>query len=387
MKLRVKMLAYYGASEDIYHQGKEKFLHIIDQQKVEFVDERPDVLFFLTGGSEGPAIRTLEDEKFYTLIAFQEGNSYASATEVKAYLNQKDICSVLLDYDETGTKEFVGTLYEVNRGMKNLQGQNLGLIGEVSDWLVASNIEPLLLTTKLGIHLKKFSWKNLPTFTRMAVSDELIRTFSTEKTPQLEDTSKVYTLLKTCILDEQLDAITVECFSMVREHAVTACLPLAKFNADSIPAGCEGDLVSIVGMMVAKEVTGIIPWMANTVKVAEEKSLFAHCTIAPNLLTDSAITTHFETGIGTAVQGNFKSDEITLFRFDNMLSKAFVSSGKIVNRPKYETACRTQIEVKLPSSSVRFLRKTPLGNHHLVLPGNHIKTITLACNILGMEIY
>jgi L-fucose isomerase-like protein len=209
----------------------------------------------------------------------------AAATEVKAYFNQNKIRSILLDYDEGWTKEFAANLYAVKNGLNNLRGQQLGLIGDVSEWLVASNFDPSLLQTTLGIHLKHIPWKSLLTFQSMVASDELIRTFLIDDPSQLEETSKVYTLLKGCLCAEKLDAITVECFSLVRDHGVTACLPLAKFNTEGIPAGCEGDLVSIVGMMAAKAITGIIPWMANTVKVAEERSLFAHCTIAPNLLT------------------------------------------------------------------------------------------------------
>ncbi len=44
-KLRVKLLAYSGASEDVYQQGREKFLYLIEQAKIEFVEDQPDILF------------------------------------------------------------------------------------------------------------------------------------------------------------------------------------------------------------------------------------------------------------------------------------------------------------------------------------------------------
>lgn len=386
MKIRVTLLAYQGADKSVYDQGKDKFLCLIDPQYVEFVDEHPDILFFVTGGSERPAIHHVTPGQFYPLVAFQEQNAYAAATEVKAYLNQHAVRSVLLDYADANTPSFLQEYSRVKNGLAQLQGQQVGLIGNVSDWLIASDVASDVLQDRLGIQLKKIPWETLPTFTKMAADAELLETFSSKSSLSLEATGKICTLLQQCIRDAHLDAITVECFSLVRGHAVTACLPLALFSANGIPAGCEGDLVSAAGMMLAKAVTNQIPWMANTVHIAEEQCLFAHCTIAPNLLSRYTIDTHFETGQGTAITGEFRADEITLFRLNNQLTQAFVTTGTIVARPKYKTACRTQIEVDLPQSAVTLLREQPLGNHHLVLPGNHLSTFILACDILGINV-
>ncbi|GAK56104.1 L-fucose isomerase 2 domain protein [Candidatus Vecturithrix granuli] len=384
--LRVKLLAYRNAPEELYQQGTEKFTQLLERQYVEFVDQQPDVLFFLSGGSERAAADMLEPNRFYTLIAFHEGNSYAAATEVKAYYNQHGARSVLLDYDSRGTRFFVKNLYQSLKGIKRLRGQRLGLIGDVSDWLIASKIEAPLLQERLGIELRKIPWSQLPSYQEQRPAEDFLRAFQTEYSSNLEATAKVYALFKACIDREQLDAITVECFSLVTEHAVTACLPLGKFNADGVPAGCEGDIVSIVGMMLAKEVTGVIPWMANTVKIFGDMGLFAHCTISPGLLTDYTISTHFETGKGTAIQGYFREEEVTVLRLNNTLDKAFIAPGKVLRRPKYDSACRTQLEVKLPPSAVQALRENPLGNHHLILPHDHTEVLSLACQVLGMEL-
>jgi L-fucose isomerase-like protein len=173
---------------------------------------------------------------------------------------------------------------------------------------------------------------------------------------------------------------------MVKKDCVTACLPLAKFNNDGIPAGCEGDLTAIVGMMLCKELTGTIPWTANVNKVTDEVCMFSHCTIAPSLVTDLSVKSHFETGVGTAIQGNFKGDLVTIFRFDRHLSKMFVATANIIGRPKSATACRTQIEVKLTENEVDLLIHQPLGNHHLIFPGDCKNLLQLACETLSIDI-
>lgn len=384
--LRVKLLAYRGASRQEYERGKEKFMRLLDQQYVEFVEDAPDILFFLSGGSERAATLATQPGRFYGLIAFSEGNSYAAATEVKAYLNQRGIASVLYDYDDDTTRTFLKMFHEVKQGLQRLNGQRIGLIGEVSDWLIASDIAPQILHDRLGIELRTIPWNTLPDFRTMPLSDTFFKTFPAARTPQLDAANQIYSLLVNCLRDHNLQAITVECFSVVVEHAVTACLSLAKLNADGIPAGCEGDIVSITGMAALKEVTGIVPWIANTVKIGDEKSLFAHCTIAPTLISDYEINTHFETDKGAAIRGKFTADDITLFRFDNTLTQAFITEGSVINRPQYPTACRTQIEVRLPQNAVKLLRERPLGNHQLILPGNHVEKLRLMCQILGIAV-
>lgn len=384
--LRVKMLAFQNADATLYDQGREKFLALAEELEIEFVEDQPDVLFFLSGGSERPAVDVVEPGKFYLLVAFQEGNSYAAATEVKAYLNQHAMPSRLVDYDDAATPGLLQNFHAVKQGLNALRGQRFGVIGQVSDWLIASDIDAQVLQQKLGIERRDIPWNSLPDFQTMPVADEILQTFQAHSSLPLEETAQVYALLHDCIKRETLDAITVECFSLVTAHAVTACLPLAKFNADGLPAACEGDVVSIAGMMLIRAVTGLVPWIVNTVKIDKDTSLFAHCTIAPTLLRDYTVTTHFETGKGTAIQGVFESDEMTIFRTNNTLTHAFLATASVKNRPMYDTACRTQIEVALSPKAVHAFREQPLGNHHLILPGDHRATLTLACEAVGLTL-
>jgi len=243
-----------------------------------------------------------------------------------------------------------------------------------------------VLEEKLGIKLNVIHWSELAHFSEFKASESFLSSFSDSTNMDLTDTAKVNELLINTIQKRNLDAITVECFPMVQKDCVTACLPLAKFNNEGIPAGCEGDLTAIAGMMLCKELTGIIPWIANINKATYDVCMFSHCTIAPGLVSGFSVKTHFETGKGTAMQGDFKGDLITIFRFDNILSKAFIATTNISGRPKSATACRTQIEVKLTENEVKLLRHSPLGNHHLIFPGDCKKLLHFACLLLGIEV-
>ncbi|HNW98131.1 MAG TPA: hypothetical protein PKK00_06945 [Bacteroidales bacterium] len=386
MNIKIKLLAFNGAAESVYKNAIKRIEKLISKEKYEIVENNADVLFFLTGGSEQPAKMQVLEGCFYLLIGSQHDNSYASATEVKAYLNEKNISSILLDEEEPETKEILKNFSVVKKALEDLKGKKLGLIGQVSDWLIASAIPSTILENKLGIKLIEISWSKLNHFSEYKPSESFLKFYSEKKNFDLTDTAKVDELLNDAIKKWNLDAITVECFPMVQKDSVTACLPLAKLNHEGFPAGCEGDITAIAGMMLCKEITGIVPWIANVNKVTDDVCMFSHCTIAPALVSDYSVKTHFETNKGTAIEGDFKSDLITIFRFDNKLSKAFIATTKITGRPKSATACRTQIEVKLNENEVKLLKQNPLGNHHLIFPGDCKELLNCACRLLGIEV-
>jgi len=385
-KLKIKLLAFQGAPDTVFENAINRIEKLISPQSYLLSESDPDILFFLSGGSEQPATKQISAGHFYVLIGSQHDNSYASATEVKAYLNNLNIPSILLDEEEAETEAFLSDFYIVKQALKNLNGKKLGLIGQVSDWLISSAIPAGLLDEKLGIKLTEIPWSELAHFSELKASDAFLASFPDEKHIDLTETAKVSELLTNTIQKRNLDAITVECFPLVKRYSVTACLPLATFNNKGIPAGCEGDLTAIAGMMLCKELTGVIPWIANINKATDEVCMFSHCTIAPGLVSGFSVKTHFETGKGTAIEGDFKGDLLTIFRFDNKLSKAFIATANISGRPKSATACRTQIEVKLTGDEVKLLRQSPLGNHHLIFPGDCKKLLHIACLLLGIDV-
>lgn len=384
--IRVKLLAFQEAPDTLFSDAESRIEKLITPGRFELADSDPDVLFFLSGGSEKAALKHVSAGRFYMLVGSRHGNSWASATEVMAWLNGMNIPSLLLDEDEEGTAEILSHFIVVKQALDRLNGQRLGLIGQVSDWLVASAIPPGLLKARLGIDLVEIPWQELGHFSGYHPSGEFLDNFSGERQADLTETARVSEMLTQAIRERDLDAITVECFPMVQKEGVTACLPLARFNDLGIPAGCEGDITAIAGMMLCRELTGIVPWMANINRAAGDRCLFSHCTIAPGLVSGFSVTTHYETGKGTAIAGDFREDEVTIFRFDQALTKAFIASATITGRPRSSSACRTQIEVKLTADEVRLLKENPLGNHHLIFPGDCTRLLQSACMVLGISV-
>ena len=107
--IKVDCIAYPAAPEDVFKRG-EKILHEkLPALKFETSKANPEILFILTGGSEYEAKMVVDNLKYVLILAMNENNSYAAATEIKAYCNQNNIVSILINID---TEENLSRLIE-----------------------------------------------------------------------------------------------------------------------------------------------------------------------------------------------------------------------------------------------------------------------------------
>lgn len=384
-KLNICFITHPGAPDNVTEQGNKIIQQVFSIEHYKIVTSHPDVIFVLTGGSEKQATQIIDDQQFLLIIANEANNSYAAASEIKSFANTKKINSILVNIDHDDLQIHLDVFYKVKNALKKFKNYKLGLIGSVSEWLINSDVDASIIKNKLGIELKKIDWPDRNKIASYPVSESFVHYFSGTKNFDLSDSSKVYTLLTEVIEKHQFDAITVECFPLVKEQKVTACLSLSKLLDEGIPAGCEGDLTSIIGMILSKEMFGIIPWMANLISVNAREVLFAHCTIGTNLLESYTINTHFESNIGTAIQGKVKAKEATIFRLDSRLEKAFITHGQITEIPFREDACRTQVKIIIPEKDAAILKDKPLGNHHVIISGDVKKELDILCKVLNIS--
>lgn len=350
-----------------------------------FKEDEGQLLFVGSGGSEQHVLRLTKDFNNITLLCHRESNSYAATIEIAAYLrNQGKRASIIDVFAPNAFQEFE-EIQKVNRALDSLAHQKAALIGEVSDWLIISDVESDLTKEKLGIELLRLPWTELGDYKKKEASIEFLNYFPDFNPEELQETAKVYTLLEEVVKEKEISAISVECFSMVMRDKVTACLPLAVLNNKNTVAACEGDICSMLGKMLIRAVSGEIPWQANVAEIKEELILFAHCTAPLNVLKSFDITTHFETGVGTAVRGKFDKQEVGVFRINSKLDKYMLLKGAIIDTPDHDFACRTQIEFKTTKEQSSLLKNQSLGNHHLIFPAKHIPLVERLMMVLGID--
>ncbi len=367
--IKVALLHHENPSNELLKKGEKALHYILQAHPYTITEEDPDILFFISGGSEQGSLQYFADDTFPLLLAQKENNAFAAATEVLAWCKGKGIPARLFNYSHPDTVNELTEYIHVKRALASLNNKTIGLIGEASKWLINSTVPAETIKDVTGLILKSFPWTAMPDYKEYECPDKFYIAFPGTSHDMLEGSGKVFAMLNEFVKKEKLKGLTVECFSLVKKNHITACLPLALLNNDGIPAACEGDTVSLVGMMILQALTGEIPWMANIVEIGDNHVTLAHCTVPQNMLSDHYITTHYETGEGTAVKGLIEEGKYTIVRFNNNLTQVFISQGETVPLDNIVEACRTQVKLAINKNDAKLLKDKPLGNHHLIIKG------------------
>lgn len=344
----------------------------------------PRMLLILTGGTEGLALEELSRLRGpVVLLAHPTHNSFPAALEILArvrQLNRRGKIVFLGDEPEDGA-DLQRTLTLMN-ARQALDGTRLGRIGVPSEWLVASLPDTQAVEERWGIRIVDVSSEVLLERVRQANPDDsaaLVKDWKGRASgcvepndADLASAGRVSTALKEITREHSLGGCTVRCFDLVTDLSTTGCMALSQLIDDGQMAGCEGDVPATVTMMWMHALTGAVPFMANPQQVVAERNAvwLAHCTIARSLVSGYTLRSHFESGLGVAIQGTSREKAVTLARLAGPgLTELFVSDGEILEDGKSEDRCRTQYLVGL-AQPVSYFRERPLGNHHVLVPGH-----------------
>jgi len=385
MNYNIAYLSYNDSDKELKNRSVQILNDFFKSESYTIKKDEGQLLFIASGGSEQNAVQLTKEHQNIMLLCHRESNSYAATIEIAAYLRaQNKRVSLINIFAPYAFQEFE-EIQKVNQALETLAQQKAALIGEVSDWLIISDVESKLVKERLGIDLKRYSWSEVGDYYTQKPSPEFLKYFPNFDPAKLQETAKVYTLLEEFVKDKEISAISVECFSMVMRDKVTACLPLSVLNTKNIVAACEGDICSMLGKMLIRAIANEIPWQANIAEIRDEIILFAHCTVPLNVIQSFDIATHFETDCGTAIKGKFEKQQVGVFRVNNKLDKFMLLQGDITNTPDFDFACRTQIEFKTSMEQAKLLKDQSLGNHHLIFPANHIPILERMMLILGIN--
>jgi L-fucose isomerase-like protein len=352
-------------------------------------------LFYLmaTGGTEqvllnlrAERIKAVPDEPVF-LLAHPAYNSLPASLEVLARLQQDNeqgrIFYLKGPDDETGFSQIEATVRDMEVRLA-LKQARIGLVGPPSDWLVASSPDPATVQGTWGPEVVPIAMDEItqalqavPSETIASILEPLVTGATEVREPsrtELGEIVRVYVALKQAIERHSLDAITVRCFDLVHDLHTTGCFGLAQLTDDGVIAGCEGDLVSTVGMLWAYMLLGQIPWMANPAQLDEASNTLwlAHCTVPRRIVQDYGLRSHFESGLGVGIQGTLLNGPVTLLRIGGTaMDKIWLAEGEILQAGDAENLCRTQAEVRLTHGKVQDLLHAPLGNHLILVKGHH----------------
>ena len=350
-------------------------------------EDRPDAPFAIlvgTGGTEAEIIELVGRRRVVApfepvlLVAHPLHNSLPAALEAMARVQADGGRGRIVQVGTDGTDSLATAVTDVS-AIHRLRATRLGLVGEPSPWLVASVPDAGLLRERWGVELVPIDIADTIAahhHVRTAEAQHVAVRFAHSASPsqRLVDAAKLHSALLEAIEAADVDAITVRCFDYLSELSTSGCVGLAELNDSGVVAGCEGDVSSAVGMLLVRALLGQPSWMANPADLDGEhgRLLLAHCTVAPSLVEEVELHTHFESGLGVGLRGLFAPGPVTLLRLGGRaLEKYWIADGEIEHAGSADELCRTQAFVRTDSGAVQSLLDAPLGNHLLLVHGHH----------------
>ena len=335
------------------------------------------LLYVASGGSEGYFLEVFDRLKarHCYILTSGESNSLAASMEILSYLRKHGGSGEILHGDIEQVAHKIRDLRSAHRALNALRGKKLGCIGEPSDWLIASDYSPETVMEKLGLGFVSVPMEELLEEIKLERCEEnpytaLFRQQAFDQ-GEIEKALNVYGAFRRIVDRYDLCGVSVRCFDLLDTVHTTGCLGLSILNSMGVYGGCEGDMPTLLSMAILGSITAEPLFMCNPSRFDTNAgcATFAHCTVPTTMLKSFCLNTHFESGIGVAVQGSFEEGDCTLFKCEGDLSRYFVQEGTVLETPFSNMLCRTQIRVGLDNFS--YFLTDPINNHHVICRGKH----------------
>ena len=242
--------------------------------------------------------------------------------------------------------------------LHNDQRLRLGVVGKPSDWLIASHVNYADVLERMNIELIDIPISEM--------------TCLGEVDPGMKGAEAIYERLKEIVLQNDLQGVTLRCFDLLSTVKNTGCIALSKLNDEGIPASCEGDIPTLLTMMLAKKLTGELCFQVNPARIQPDgEMLFAHCTLPLGMTEKHEYTTHFESGIGVAIHGDLPTGDYTLIKMSGDMQRMLAVDVELLRCQFEQNLCRTQVWVKADPEIADYFYSDPIANHHVLIKGHH----------------
>ena len=335
------------------------------------------LLYVASDGSEGYFLEAFDQLKarHCYILTSGESNSLAASMEILSYLRKHGGSGEILHGDIEQVVRQIRDLRNAHRALNALRGKKLGCIGRPSDWLIASVYSPDTVMDKLGLGFVSVPMEELlEEIARVHYEDDPYTALFKQQAfdrNELEKALNVYGAFRRIVDRYGLCGVSVRCFDLLDTVHTTGCLGLSILNSLGVYGGCEGDMPTLLSMAILGSITSEPLFMCNPSRFDTKArcATFAHCTVPTTMLKSFCLNTHFESGIGVAVQGSFEEGDCTLFKCEGDLSRYFVQEGTVLETPFSNMLCRTQIRVGLDDFS--YFLTNPINNHHVICRGKH----------------
>lgn len=365
----------------------------------------PDLALLLTAsGRSAGFLETMVRSSALPCIIWAMDRGYALASSCLAIgaLQESGYRQVKLVYGSTWDRKVRAEFLKVSRvccALTGLRRSKIGIVGKLFPNLVSCRYDREALQKKIGVKLVNIPYDELRTFLRKVGKDAVtlkrlqqkicrsytVRVDKDDLLPGLE----LHLVLKRLAKDKDLRAFALECWTgLPPKIGLNPCLG---FIENNYVMACEGDVMLGVSLLMAKYITGSIPYVGDIYSIDKKNILtLRHCGGPASLskskkvviLDKSLLATQY--GFTTfTCRPQLSKGKVTLIRlYGKNVDKMHVASGEIVD---CDTSQDLTVFIKLAGDRSDFLEHC-MGNHYLVVSGNILEELKLFCNWLNIDI-
>jgi L-fucose isomerase-like protein len=305
--------------------------------------------------------------------------------------------NIKLALNEKEVRQFI----RLRKAYDTISHSTLLLVGDTEPWVVSASRNLFVYENRLGCKILVVHPDELiGIFDSLEASDPEVVKIKKHflkacdgnlVEPNTEDVAKASRLaasLLTLLKKYDASGVAVACFNLISLLDTTSCLGLSYINdcTDSI-ASCEGDIDSLVSLLMMKQLTNDKLWMANPNLQNDRTVNFAHCTAPITVGGKSCncrLRNHHESKKGVSTEVYLPiGQNLTLFRLGNEAQSVTITTGVSIEGIREET-CRTQLRVQLASFE-KYL-ETSLGTHQVIAFEDILQDLTLLSKLFGLEV-
>ena len=351
------------------------------------------ILLLLTGGTSRMVKKFVDAGAFdrAVILAHGEHNSLASAISARSKLEADGIWTWIfhcLSISDPECDLQLDRMARVLKAVTQVLESRIGLIGIESKTEAAENFEARFGTEIVTIPMDEFEnvIHSVDVEEARRVADEISELIRFESPrDKLVDVGRMYLAIKKIFTERKLDAVAIDCFPYLIKHGVTPCLALAKLNKEGYLVACEGDVQSLLSMIISSSLTGYSGWIANAVMFKGNRGYFAHCTIALNMIKDGVAMPHFESGYPYALTGRLIHSVGTIVSINSDFSLMAAAVVRVIQSGLLSYGmCRSQMVAEFDLN----VEKIPLvapANHHVFIPGDVREELKAIGALLGID--
>jgi hypothetical protein len=208
------------------------------------------------------------------------------------------------------------------------------------------------------------------------------------------NSARVYTTAKRLMVDEQANALSMDCLGMVSARLMPTppCGAWTMLHDLGLTCGCEADLFGAASLMLTSYLLERTGYMNDPVAETAKNVLIAsHCVSGSRLAgfdkkpAPYILRSHSESGLGVSVQVLWPvGSTVSLIRFQNP-NELILDTGTVVRNVDTPPAggCRTSIEIRM--DKIEDCRDV-LGFHQVVTLGDHRRIVESFCQLYGIHV-